>query len=49
MEKLGWLKLGRLEVALAMSGGRNDNAAAADDDDDDDDGDCSFSVMCVAL
>ena len=43
MEKLGWLKLGRLEVALAMSGGRNDNAA------DDDDGDCSFSVVCVAL
>ena len=43
MEKLGWLKLGRLEVALAMSGGRND------DDDDDDDGDCSFSVVCLAL
>ena len=42
MEKLGWLKLGRLEVALAMSGGRND-------DDDDDDGDCSFSVVCLAL
>ena len=31
--------------ALAiMCGGRID-----DDDDDDDDGDCSFSVVCVAL
>ena len=26
-----------------MCGGRND------DDDDDDDGECSFSVVCVAL